>query len=144
MYYKCVKSTVLSEEVAIKAKTLRRLEEGEIFEALELPSKDDSCAVQRVKCRALSDDVTGWVTLQGNQGTPFLIQWGNFISVRAHQEKLAAEKAAAEKLAAERTSAAAAAEEEAVAAAAAEEEPNPEQPAGEEVEEELADETSHP
>lgn len=130
MYYRCVKSTVLSEEVAIKAKTLRRLEEGEIFEALAGPSSDDSCSVQRVKCRALSDGVTGWVTLQGNQGTPFLAQWGNCISVKAHQEKLAvekaeklaAEKAAAEKLAAEKAAAdAAEAEKAAVEAAASEE-----------------------
>merc|ERR1712157_631072 len=104
MYYKCVKSTVLSEEVAIKAKTLRRLEDGEIFEGLEGPTRDDTCSVQRVKCRALSDGVTGWVTLQGNQGTPFLTPWGNFISVRAHIEKLAAEKAA--KLAAEKAASA--------------------------------------
>merc|ERR1719414_220444 len=112
MYYRCVKSTVLSEEVAIKAKTLRRLEEGEIFEALAGPSSDDSCSVQRVKCRALSDGVTGWVTLQGNQGTPFLAQWGNFISVRAHQEKLAAEKAAAEAAEAEKAAVEAAVSEE--------------------------------
>jgi len=136
LYYKCVKSTVLSEEVAIKAKTLRRLEEGEIFEALSGPSKDDSCSVERVKCKALSDSVIGWVTLQGNQGTPFLSQWGNYISVKAHQEKIAAEKAAklaaekekaekvaAEKLAAEKAAAeaaAAAAEKEAAEKAAAE------------------------
>lgn len=121
MYYKCVKSTVLSEDLAIKAKTLRRLEEGELLEALEGPCKEETCGVQRVKCKALLAGVTGWVTLQGNQGTPYLTQEGNFISVTAAVEKAVAEKLAAEKAAAEKLAAETAAAEKAAAEASANE-----------------------
>jgi len=109
LYYKVVRGTVFAEGLSIKTKTIRRLEGGELLECLEGPSKDDTCGVQRVKCKALSDGVAGWVTLQGNQGTPFLVQDGNFLSVR---ERLAAEKAAEEKRR-EAERAVAAAEEEA-------------------------------
>merc|ERR1712048_697001 len=40
LYYKCVKATVLSEEVSIKSKTVRRLDCGEVLEALEGPAKE--------------------------------------------------------------------------------------------------------
>lgn len=126
LFYKVVRGTVLAEGLSIKTKTVRRLEDGELLVCLEGPCKDESCGVQRVKCRASSDSVTGWVTLQGNQGTPFLVQDGNFISVR-ERLRLAAEKAAeekrieaekAERLEAEKAAAAAAAAAAAEAAAA--------------------------
>lgn len=81
LYYKVVKSTVLSAELAIKSKTVRRLELGEVLEALESPQKEDGAGVQRVKCRSVQDEtVEGWVTLAGNQGTAFLEPGGNFYS----------------------------------------------------------------
>merc|ERR1712176_123805 len=81
LYYKCVKSTVLTETISIKSKTVRRLEAGEVLECLEGPSKEDGANVQRVRCQAVSDDVLGWVTIAGNQGTPFLEPGGNMYSV---------------------------------------------------------------
>ncbi|CAE7501051.1 LanA [Symbiodinium microadriaticum] len=74
LYFKCVKGTVLSEDISIKSKTVRRLEVGEVLEVLEGPSKEDGANVQRVRCLALQDCATGWATIAGNQGTPFLIQ----------------------------------------------------------------------
>lgn len=79
MYYKCVKGTVLSEDISIKAKTIRRLVEGEVLEVLEGPSKEDGANVQRVRCLAVQDGATGWATIAGNQGTPFLVQGGNVL-----------------------------------------------------------------
>lgn len=79
MYYKCVKGTVLSEDISIKAKTIRRLVEAEVLEVLEGPSKEDGANVQRVRCLAVSDGATGWATIAGNQGTPFLVQGGNIL-----------------------------------------------------------------
>eukprot|EP00930_Biecheleria_cincta_P017958 TRINITY_DN1412_c0_g2_i1.p1 TRINITY_DN1412_c0_g2~~TRINITY_DN1412_c0_g2_i1.p1 ORF type:complete len:1136 (-),score=315.33 TRINITY_DN1412_c0_g2_i1:134-3208(-) len=79
MYYKCVKGTVLSEDISIKAKTIRRLVEGEVLEVLEGPSKEDGANVQRVRCLAVQDGATGWATIAGNQGTPFLVQGGNIL-----------------------------------------------------------------
>jgi len=81
LYYKCVKGTVLTETVSIKSKTIRRLEAGEVLEALEGPSKEEGANVDRVRCQAVNDDATGWVTLAGNQGTTFLEPGGNFYIV---------------------------------------------------------------
>lgn len=54
------------------AKTVRTLNAGETFEVLEGPVEDPASKVSRVKGRALRDGATGWVTVQGAQGTPFL------------------------------------------------------------------------
>merc|ERR1712039_1010403 len=77
LYFKCVKATVLSEEVSIKSKTIRRLEVGETLECLEGPATEEGANVKRVKCLAVNDDATGWATIAGNQGTPFLLPGGN-------------------------------------------------------------------
>eukprot|EP00441_Pelagodinium_beii_P047331 CAMPEP_0197621792 /NCGR_PEP_ID=MMETSP1338-20131121/2250_1 /TAXON_ID=43686 ORGANISM="Pelagodinium beii, Strain RCC1491" /NCGR_SAMPLE_ID=MMETSP1338 /ASSEMBLY_ACC=CAM_ASM_000754 /LENGTH=886 /DNA_ID=CAMNT_0043191333 /DNA_START=38 /DNA_END=2698 /DNA_ORIENTATION=- len=78
VYYKCVKATVMSEDISIKSKTMRRLELGEVLEALEGPSKEEASGVDRVRCQSTQDDTIGWVTLAGNQGTAFLEPGGNF------------------------------------------------------------------
>jgi len=80
LYYKVVKATVLSEEHGIKSKTVRRLELGEVLEAMEAPKKDEASGVSRVRCHAVQDDAEGYVTLAGNQGTAFLEPGGNFYS----------------------------------------------------------------
>mmetsp|Transcript_104529 Transcript_104529/g.185972 ORF Transcript_104529/g.185972 Transcript_104529/m.185972 type:complete len:1039 (+) Transcript_104529:66-3182(+) len=80
LYYKCVKGTVLSEDITIKSKTVRRLDHGEVLEVLAGPSKDDGANVERVRCLAVQDGATGWATIAGNQGTPFLVQGGNVYS----------------------------------------------------------------
>lgn len=81
LYFKCVKGTVLNEEISIKSKTVRRLDVGEVLEALEGPVKEEGANVQRVRCQAVQDDAVGWVTIAGNQGTAFLEPGGNFCSV---------------------------------------------------------------
>jgi len=81
LYYKCVKGTVMSEDVSIKSKNVRRLEVGEVLEALEGPIKEEGVGVQRVRCQCVSDEAAGWVTIAGNQGTPFLEPGGNFFLV---------------------------------------------------------------
>jgi len=81
LYYKCVKATVLTETISIKAKTVRRLDLGEVLEALEGPSKEEGANVQRVRCKAVKDDAEGWVTIAGNQGTAYLEPGGNIYTV---------------------------------------------------------------
>eukprot|EP00913_Durusdinium_trenchii_P017382 g16342.t1 len=71
VFYKCIKATVMSEEISIKSKTLRRLEVGEVLEALAPPCHEETTRVMR-------DELTGWVTVAGNQGTTFLEPGGNF------------------------------------------------------------------
>eukprot|EP00933_Yihiella_yeosuensis_P021140 TRINITY_DN16810_c0_g2_i1.p1 TRINITY_DN16810_c0_g2~~TRINITY_DN16810_c0_g2_i1.p1 ORF type:complete len:1026 (+),score=251.65 TRINITY_DN16810_c0_g2_i1:78-3155(+) len=84
LFFKCVKGTVLGDEISIKSKTVRRLEVGEVLEALEGPTKDEGANVNRVKCRSVQDGAVGWATIAGNQGTSFLEQGGNvFTCVQA-------------------------------------------------------------
>merc|ERR1719253_208434 len=80
LYYKCVKATVLTEDITIKSKTVRRLEMYEVLEVLEGPAKEEGVNVQRVKVQAVNDAAVGWATIAGNQGTPFLEPGGNLFS----------------------------------------------------------------
>merc|ERR1711972_299736 len=80
MFYKCVKGTVMSESLAITSTSLRKLEVGDVLEAVEGPAKEEEVGVQRMKCKAVSDNTIGWVTLAGNQGTAFLAPGGNMYS----------------------------------------------------------------
>eukprot|EP00747_Dinoflagellata_sp_TGD_P197386 gnl/TRDRNA2_/TRDRNA2_68650_c0_seq1.p1 gnl/TRDRNA2_/TRDRNA2_68650_c0~~gnl/TRDRNA2_/TRDRNA2_68650_c0_seq1.p1 ORF type:complete len:794 (+),score=281.52 gnl/TRDRNA2_/TRDRNA2_68650_c0_seq1:149-2383(+) len=71
--FKCVKETVITDGLSVQdSKTLRRVTKGEIFEILEFHTKDPSVGVMRVKAKAESDGVEGWITVAGNQGTAFL------------------------------------------------------------------------
>merc|ERR1711972_785727 len=38
---------------------------------------EDGAGVKRVRCRSIQDDVVGWATIAGNQGTAFLEPGGN-------------------------------------------------------------------
>merc|ERR1740121_3582052 len=57
-----------------EAKTVRKLETQEVMELLEGPksTEGDGGGLRRVRGRSLKDGTEGWVTLKGNQGTPFL------------------------------------------------------------------------
>jgi len=81
LYYKCVKTTALNEDITIKSKQVRRLDVGEVVEFFEGPTLEDAAGVRRIRCRAVQDEAMGWATLAGNQGTPFLEPGGNFYSV---------------------------------------------------------------
>jgi len=81
LYYKCVKATVMTEGVSIKSKTVRRLLAGEVLEALEGPQNEEGAKVMRVKCLSVEDGTVGFVTVAGNQGTPFLVPGGNVYAV---------------------------------------------------------------
>lgn len=72
-YFVVVKAIAITNEFEIsKGKTLRKAELDEVIEVLEGPITEDGVGVTRVRGRSLSDDVEGWITLKGNQGTPFL------------------------------------------------------------------------
>lgn len=71
-YLRCVKSVAITSEFEIKSSsTLRKLEVDEFAELLEGP-QTDSVGLERMRAKALSDGTVGWVTVKGNQGTPFL------------------------------------------------------------------------
>lgn len=77
--YKVVKATMLSEGQAIDTKALRRLDEGEHVQGLTCPTKEAETGVIRVKCKAMKDDIEGWVSVAGNKGTNFLEPCSKFL-----------------------------------------------------------------
>mmetsp|Transcript_44541 Transcript_44541/g.83579 ORF Transcript_44541/g.83579 Transcript_44541/m.83579 type:complete len:782 (-) Transcript_44541:119-2464(-) len=79
-FYRVSKTTVLSEEIGMEAKQVRKLELGETLEALEAPKLAEDSKLTRVKCRSLKDDKEGWVTLAGNKGSVFLEGVGHFLT----------------------------------------------------------------
>merc|ERR1719161_2371177 len=70
--YTCANSVALTDQFSIsKSKVVRTLEVGEILEVLEGPNKDEATKVERIRVTAPKDKATGWVTVQGNQGTVY-------------------------------------------------------------------------
>jgi hypothetical protein len=70
--YTCSNSIALTDQFSIsKSKVMRTLEVGEKLEVLEGPNKDEATKVERIRVIAPKDKVTGWVTVQGNQGTVY-------------------------------------------------------------------------
>merc|ERR1711957_454232 len=52
-------------------KVLRKLAVAEILTLLEGPVRDEESGVTRIKCKALKDELEGWVTTKGNAGTTY-------------------------------------------------------------------------
>jgi len=72
-FYKCVKEVAITDGFDIKnSESKRKLEVAEMVEVIENPQKDESLGLTRIHGRSMSDGTTGWITLCGNQGTPFL------------------------------------------------------------------------
>jgi hypothetical protein len=73
LFFHCIKESVLTDGLSIHdSGTLRTLEVGEIVEALGPEVRDESKGnVVRVRCKAHSDGMIGWVSVSGS-GTPFL------------------------------------------------------------------------
>lgn len=71
--YKCISSTVLNDGAEIKeAKALRKLEPGEIVEAVDTPIFEKSAGLLRLRLRSPKDNLIGFATVRGNQGTVLL------------------------------------------------------------------------
>jgi hypothetical protein len=82
VFMKVTKDTVISDGVDIKdSKTLRRLEVGEVVEVIEGPVEEESAKLMRIHAKVMKDDIDGWVTIAGNQGTKFLEEGGSVFKV---------------------------------------------------------------
>jgi len=81
-YMKVTKDMVLTAELNVKdGKTVRRLEKPEILEVVEGPVKEESANLIRVRCKVMKDDLEGWASFSGNQGSVFLEDGGNLFKV---------------------------------------------------------------
>jgi len=71
--YICIHGTSVTDGFEVAAsKTVAKLEADEVVEALAEPRSHDTSGVMRVHVRLLKDDTTGWVTMQGSEGTMYL------------------------------------------------------------------------
>jgi hypothetical protein len=74
-YYTVVKPIAITDVLDVtKAKTKRKAEVNEIIEVLEGPTIDEKLKMSRIRGKSLVDSVEGWISIQGNQGTPFLTE----------------------------------------------------------------------
>jgi len=74
-YFVVVKGIAITDEFPIStAKTLRKAEVDEVLELLEGPKADDKLGISRIRGKSLVDNLEGWISLMGNQGTPFLTE----------------------------------------------------------------------
>jgi len=74
-YLNCVKPIAIANDFDIgKSKTQRMLDVGELVEILEGPREDDKLGLTRIRGRALRDGSSGWISVKGNRGTPFLVE----------------------------------------------------------------------
>jgi len=72
-YQKCVKDIAITSAFDLKtSKTARKLHIGEIVEVLEAGKVDEASGLERIKCCAIEDGLTGYVSIRGNMGASFL------------------------------------------------------------------------
>jgi len=70
--YRCTTNAALHSQFKLEGATsVRTLEPGELVELIEGPRLEASLGVLRMRGRATKDGAVGWVTIAGNQGTPF-------------------------------------------------------------------------
>uniref|UniRef100_A0A7S4WHN4 Uncharacterized protein n=1 Tax=Alexandrium monilatum TaxID=311494 RepID=A0A7S4WHN4_9DINO len=68
--------TITDEFEIQSAKKVRKLEVGELVEALGESKDDGSLGLQRVRCRAVRDGTAGWVTVRSTAGASYLERRG--------------------------------------------------------------------
>merc|ERR1712232_749843 len=68
-----VKNITLTTKFEIAgSKTVRKLEAGAILEAVGEAKVEETTGMARGECKLISKDLTGFVTMKGNQGTSYL------------------------------------------------------------------------
>jgi len=88
-FMKVNKETVLTNDRTIKAsKPVRRLEIEEVCEVLEGPVVEGTVELMRTRVRMLKDEVEGWVTPKGNQGTLFLEEMEGGLRMKVVKETI--------------------------------------------------------
>lgn len=72
-FLKVVRDITITDEFEIQsAKKVRKLEIGEVIEALGETKEDSGLGLERVQCRAINDGTTGWVTVKSSAGSSYL------------------------------------------------------------------------
>jgi len=72
-YYVVQKAVAITPDFDIgKGKTIRKVDSEEVIEVLEGPRVDEKLGMTRIRGKSLLDLAEGWITVKGNNGTPFL------------------------------------------------------------------------
>lgn len=87
-YYRVTTPIAITPDFEVgKGRMLRKAESDELIEVLEGPRTDEKTSLARVKGRALLDNVEGWISIKGNQGSVFLKDFEKpFYTVTSDQE----------------------------------------------------------
>mmetsp|Transcript_11925 Transcript_11925/g.31918 ORF Transcript_11925/g.31918 Transcript_11925/m.31918 type:complete len:526 (+) Transcript_11925:1-1578(+) len=85
-YMKVVKATAITSEMGMKGQTLRRVLPGEAVEVLEGPVRDDLVQTLRIRARTLTDSLEGWVTIESNTGSAFLVEGGKVFKFKVGEK----------------------------------------------------------
>jgi len=71
-FLECAKEIAITTKFDVKdSVSIRKLEVGEVVEVIGETTSEKN-GLDRVNCRALNDQIEGFVTLRGNQGTAFM------------------------------------------------------------------------
>eukprot|EP00930_Biecheleria_cincta_P039577 TRINITY_DN2719_c0_g3_i1.p1 TRINITY_DN2719_c0_g3~~TRINITY_DN2719_c0_g3_i1.p1 ORF type:complete len:2018 (+),score=609.16 TRINITY_DN2719_c0_g3_i1:764-6055(+) len=70
--YRCLRATDLTESLDAASTVSRKIVQGELVEALELPRVDEASGLVRVQVRTEKDNSLGFATVQESQGPAFL------------------------------------------------------------------------
>lgn len=85
--YVCVGNVSMTNQFEIRGgKVVSKLLPNDVLEAMEQPTKDEKTKIMRIKAKAEKDGKEGYVTIAGNQGTPYLEAYSPFA---AREKKVA-------------------------------------------------------
>lgn len=74
--YRCVGPVSMTETMTVKGgKIVRKLQKGELIEALSKPEKEENLGLMRIRAKAEKDGLEGFVTISGNQGSRYLEEY---------------------------------------------------------------------
>jgi len=72
--YKCVKENSLTDNFDMENfKVLRKLKENDYLRSLTFPVLEPKSGLYRMKAQMMDENLVGWITITGNQGTRFLV-----------------------------------------------------------------------
>jgi len=72
-FFRCIRDITVTDEFMIQsAKKVRKLQVGELVEAVGGSQEDMDLGLERVQCRAVTDGTTGWITIRSTAGTTYL------------------------------------------------------------------------
>lgn len=94
--YICINSVSITDCFDIStSKTVDKLEADDVVEALSEPRTHETLGMMRIEVKVLKDGTSGWVSMQGNQGTAYLTPFTAYAAFMKGLDKTLASATAA-------------------------------------------------